>query len=129
MVIPGLLRISRRADSRNLRSLGMSTNVVIVLLMWSECFRLALHRVLELPGVPAIAAQLGIYFWLARELGWWWAISVMLAILCYFIWEAPIVQAMVSDLHRWVVTRNPLLAPAWARPNDKHANSTGSASS
>ena len=53
-VISGLLAISRRPASRKLRTLGMATSVVIVLLMWDECFRVALYRALEVPGVPEI---------------------------------------------------------------------------
>jgi hypothetical protein len=38
------------------RNFSFGTSVIIVLLMWGECFRLALHRALEHPGVPEILA-------------------------------------------------------------------------
>jgi len=116
MVIPGLLAISR-VSNRHLRNLGVGTCVVIVLLMWGECFRLVL------------ASEGKILFWLIRELGWWWAISVMLAVICNFIWEAPIVRAMASDLHRWVVTRIPSSQQPGPGRTANTANSTGVAPS
>jgi hypothetical protein len=101
MVIPGLLGIARSPASRNFRALGKGACVVIVLLMWGECFRLALYRGFELHDVPAtIAGQLGFYFWLIRELGWWWTVAVMLAILADFLWDSPIVRWMSSRLVR-----------------------------
>jgi hypothetical protein len=104
MVIPGLLAIARRPASRNLRNLGMGTSVVIVLLMWGECFRLALHRAFGLPGVPEIVAgQLGVYFWLVRELGWWWGVSVMLAVIADFLQVSPVVQRMYPLFGRLVL--------------------------
>jgi hypothetical protein len=91
LAIPGLLAISR-TSSRDIRNLGLGTCVVIVLLMWGECFRLALYRALERPGAPEMLAGLKILFWLLRELGWWWTISVLLTVLADFLRNSPIVR-------------------------------------
>ena len=104
LVMPGLLAISRRPASRDLRTLGLGTGAVIVLLMWGECFRLALYNALEPPGVPEIiAGQLRVYFWLIRELGWWWTISVMLTVLVDFLWASPIMRWASSRFDHSVV--------------------------
>jgi hypothetical protein len=101
LVLPGLLAISRRPVSRDLRALGLGTSVVIVVLMWGECFRLALYRALELPGVPAIVAgQLKVSFWLIRELGWWWTVNVMLTMLVDFLWSSPVLRWASSQFDR-----------------------------
>ena len=34
----------------------------------------------------------GFGFWLLRELGWWWSMSVMLALLADFLRESPVLQ-------------------------------------
>jgi hypothetical protein len=103
LVMPGMLAISRRPACPDLRRLGLSTSVVIVLLMWGECFRLALYRALELPGVPDImAGQLKISFWFVRELGWWWTVSVMVTVVADFLWASPVVT--------WVSSRFPRAA-------------------
>ena len=95
MVVPGLLGIARSPASRNMRAVGTAASVVIVLLMWGECFRLALYRCFEHSGVSAtIPAQLGFYFWLLRELGWWWIVAVMLGVLADFLRVSPVVRTV-----------------------------------
>ncbi len=74
LVMPGLLALSRSAG-RELRALCLGSAIVIVLLMWGECLRQALGG--------------GFGFWLLRELGWWWSVSVMLALVADFIRELP----------------------------------------
>jgi hypothetical protein len=97
MVMPGLLAITR-TSSRELRHLSLCTCVVIVLVMWGECFRLALYSALGHPGVPEmLAGYLEFLFWLVRELAWWWTISVMLTVVADFLWASPI--------QRWVASR------------------------
>lgn len=81
LVMPGLLALSRPAG-RELRTLCLGTAVVIVLLMWGECLRLALH------------GELG--FWLLRELGWWWTVSVMLAVLADFLRDSLMLRSVSS---------------------------------
>jgi hypothetical protein len=78
LVLPGLLALARSA-ARRLRVLCLATGVVIVLLMWGECLRQALDG--------------GFGFWLLRELGWWWSVSVMLALVADFLRETPILGA------------------------------------
>jgi hypothetical protein len=97
LVMPGLLTISR-SSSRDMPNLGLYTSIAIVLLMWGECFRLAIDRGLEHPGESALLlGGVKISFWLFRELGWWWAVSVMLAVLADFLWDSSII--------RWVSSR------------------------
>jgi hypothetical protein len=94
LVLPGLLALSRTAH-RKLRILGRGAAVVILLLMWGECFRLALYRFLEQLGASAaITGSLQMEFWLLRELCWWWTISVMLAVVIDFLREAPIFRSI-----------------------------------
>jgi hypothetical protein len=97
LAMPGLLAISR-ASSRDVRNLSLGTCIVIVLLMWGEGFRLALYRALEYSGVPdMLAGNLKVLFWLFRELGWWWTVSVMLTVLADFLLDSPTM--------RWVFSR------------------------
>ncbi len=77
LVMPGLLALSR-STMRELRVLCLGSAIVIVLLMWGECLRQALDG--------------GFGFWLLRELGWWWSVSVMLALLADFLRESPVLQ-------------------------------------
>jgi hypothetical protein len=75
LVMPGLSGLSRSAG-RELRALCLASAIVVVLLMWGECLRQALDG--------------GFGFWLLRELGWWWSVSVMLALVADFLRESPV---------------------------------------
>jgi hypothetical protein len=93
MVVPGVLAISR-IPNPNLRKLGIGTSSVVVLLMWGECLRFTLDRILKNSAVAQIVADnLRILFWFIRELGWWWTVGVMLAILVDYLRGSRIVAA------------------------------------
>jgi hypothetical protein len=87
-VMPGLLALSR-SGVRELRVLCLGSAIVIVLLMWGECLRQALDG--------------GFGFWLLRELGWWWSVSVMLALVANFLHQSPVLKAASVWLGRQAV--------------------------
>jgi hypothetical protein len=96
LVMPGLLTISR-SSSRDVRNLGLRASVVIVLLMWGECFRLGIDRGLEhAGGSESLIGEVKFFFWLIRELGWWWTVSIMLTVLTDFILDSPITRWLSS---------------------------------
>jgi hypothetical protein len=88
LIMPGLLTLSR-SGARELRVLCLGSAIVIVLLMWGECLRQALDG--------------GFGFWLLRELGWWWSVSVMLALVADFLRQSPVLQAASVWLGRQAV--------------------------
>jgi hypothetical protein len=103
LVLPGLLAISHRS-SADIRNLSLGTSVVIVALMWGECFRLALYRALEGEEITdVLAGQLKLVFWLLREVGWWWTVSVMLTVLADFVRDAPVGRWVSSRLDQLVL--------------------------
>jgi hypothetical protein len=77
LVMPGLLALSR-SEARSLRALCLATAMVIVFLMWGECLRRALDG--------------GFGFWLLRELGWWWSVSILLALVLDFLRESSVLS-------------------------------------
>lgn len=100
LVMPGLLTISR-SPGGDVRNLGLRASVVIVLLMWGECFRLGVDRGLALAGGSELfIGEVKISFWLIRELGWWWTVAVMLAVLTDFLRASPIVSTCSLKLDR-----------------------------
>jgi hypothetical protein len=103
LIFPGLLAIARAAKP-GLRNIALGTSIVILLLMWGECLRLAIYRGLDALGVSdALATELKIQFWLARELCWWWTVSVMLVVLADFLQASPIVRRLSALLGRSTV--------------------------
>ena len=90
LVIPGLLSIAR-GSARKLRVLAFGNAIIIVFLMWGECFRLALYRAIEQTIIPpGLAGSVQMVFWLCRELCWWWVVAFMLAVLADFLLASPI---------------------------------------
>ena len=91
LAMPGWLALSR-SSVREVRVVSFGTGIVIVLLMWGECLRLALDYGLEQWSVvEPLASEAKIQFWLVCELCWWWTVSVILAVLGDFVSESPIV--------------------------------------
>jgi hypothetical protein len=100
LTIPGLLALSR-TPCHGIRKLSLGTAVVIVLVMWSECFRHGLDLFLDTLSVSQmLVGYLKILFWLFRELAWWWIISVMLAVLVDFVSASPIGRGLSTRFSR-----------------------------
>jgi hypothetical protein len=102
-ILPGLLAISRVAADLALRRLSRAAAIVLVLLMWEECFRLGLGIILGYLDIPQSADNLRILvFWLARELAWWWLVSVMVAFLLVFLAESEPVRTFLELSKRYL---------------------------
>jgi hypothetical protein len=100
LVVPGWLALSR-CPICNVRIVALVTSLVTVLLMWGECFRLALYAALDHLGTSEpVAAQVKFLFWLVRELAWWWTVSVMLVTLTDFLRTSPTVRDSMPLLDR-----------------------------
>ena len=68
-ILPGLLAIARGAPDFALRRLCRAAAIVLVLLMWEECFRLGLGIIFAHLEVPLFAGDLSILVvWLASGL-------------------------------------------------------------
>jgi hypothetical protein len=105
--LPGLLAMARNTEDRAMQGLGKFAAILILLLMWGECFRtnliLALRGLERGDGI-VLAGWLG--FWLLRELAWWWTISVLAASVFSLLSQ--------SGTGRWLIAvlwRRPVLAP------------------
>jgi hypothetical protein len=99
-ILPGLLAVTRVAADLVLQKLCRNAAIVLVLLMWEECFRIGLEAVVAHFDIPPLADNLRIFaFWLARELAWWWIVSVMVAFLLIFLAESETVRDF-SDLSK-----------------------------
>jgi hypothetical protein len=96
-VLPGLLALSRHTRARRLRVLADATGVLVVALMWGECFRTNLLAGLRhLKIDPPLVDTVWLNFWLLRELAWWWLIAVMLAILADFARQSELARRLAA---------------------------------
>ena len=71
--------------------------------MWEECFRTGLERVLARLDISPLSETLGkLAFWLARELAWWWIVSIMVAFLLSFLAELETVRGLARLSKRYL---------------------------
>lgn len=81
--LPGLLVLHRRAAW------------VCVFLMWEGAVRLGLRNAVMALGLDAGHAFLAqLVYWVFRELLWWWAVGVMVAVILQFMWASPVRRAV-----------------------------------
>jgi len=105
-ILPGLLAVPHVAADFALRRLCRAAAVVLVLLMWEECFRIGLETVFAHEEIPLFADNLRILvFWLARELAWWWFVSVMVAFLLVFLAESETARTFLDLSKRYLPAR------------------------
>jgi hypothetical protein len=105
-ILPGLLAIARVAPDFALRRLCRAAAIVLVLLMWEECFRLGLEAIFDHLHMPQFVDYVRIFiFWLARELAWWWIVSVMVAFLLVFLAESETVRTFLDLSKRYLSAR------------------------
>ena len=97
LVLPGLFAIARTATSRCGRHWTLGTSIAIIFLMWEEFFRFNMERVIAAIGIATpSAATLRLFFWLAREVVWWWLIAILLAILFEFLRRSAVARETIS---------------------------------
>jgi hypothetical protein len=84
LILPAFLALSERASDQQDRSWFWSASLVIVFLMWGDCFRFWLS------GDGLMLLRLGL--WLTRELLWWWLVGVLAGVLLCVTLEAPLFQ-------------------------------------
>jgi hypothetical protein len=82
LVLPAFLALSEREAGEQGGSRFWSASVVIVFLMWGDCFRTWLSS----DGL--MLARLGL--WLIRELLWWWLAGNLVGVLLCFALDAPL---------------------------------------
>lgn len=90
LVLPGLLALSQRETSPGHGALFWNASLVIVFLMWGDCFRVWLS------GDNLGLLRLGL--WFVRELMWWWLAGVFVGVLLCFALESPLFQELSARL-------------------------------
>jgi hypothetical protein len=102
-VLPGLLATARVATDSVVQRLCRASAIVVVLLMWEECFRNGLASICARLDIPPLFEMLSdLTLWLARELAWWWIVSVMTACLLSFLAESETVRGFLQLSKRYL---------------------------
>jgi hypothetical protein len=87
-ILPGLFAIARKTADPVLRRIAKKMAVAVVFVMWGEFFRMGLINSLNIAtpiGYLVNLIDLAFWMlWLAKELIWWWMVSIMMAVLLGF---------------------------------------------
>ena len=60
--------------------------------MWEECFRRALHNMIApVPG-EGLSSRAEVFFWLGRELVWWWLVVGLAALVMSYLRQSPLAE-------------------------------------
>jgi hypothetical protein len=66
--------------------------------MWEECFRRALHNMIApVPG-EGLSSRAEVFFWVGRELVWWWLVVGLAALVLSYLRQSPIPRVTFSAL-------------------------------
>lgn len=90
MTLPGLF-IFARVDVSAPRSMGLIYGVLF--LLWEEFFRSLLWEFTEVYETWGI---LNFFYWLARELVWWWVMARLASLVIAFLWRSPALAPVLA---------------------------------
>lgn len=89
LILPGILALTSVAPNRSVRGIFMLTTASILCVLWELTIR---HLVADLFGGSYLLMEdsLPIFtVWVIKELGWWWLVTVLIAILIRFAADSP----------------------------------------
>jgi hypothetical protein len=80
LLLPGLVQLHRCAGKPMIRLFSAQMIVATLFLMWEEFFRRVLHAIVA-PKTNEGLKLPEVYFWIGRELAWWWLVAGLVAII------------------------------------------------
>src|SRR3984893_15528871 len=104
-VLSGLVCLHRSVKDPEVRRFCRRMIAAVLFVMWEECFRRALHAMISpIPG-EGLSSRAEVFFWVGRELVWWWLVVGLAALVLSYLRRLPIPR---DDLLRSRVMRNAL---------------------
>lgn len=100
LVLPGLVSLRQSADSPTSKRWLGGMIAATLFLLWEEFFRHALYAALDDSPNEWLRHQVPLFFWLGRELLWWWLITGLASIGIGYLWRMPLIQDGVARLRR-----------------------------
>jgi hypothetical protein len=90
-VLSGLVCLHRSVDGEVRRFCGQMIAAVLFV-MWGECFRRALHAAISPIPSAGLSSRAEVFFWLGRELVWWWLVVGLAAVVLAFLRQSPFAE-------------------------------------
>ncbi len=91
-VLSGLVCVHRSAKDPDVRRFYREMIAAALFVMWEECFRRALHAVVSpVPG-GGLSSRAEVFFWVGRELVWWWLVIGLVAVVSSYLRQSPFAE-------------------------------------
>jgi hypothetical protein len=71
--------------------------------MWGELFRRILHDLVSPAAAEGLNSRAEVFFWLGRELVWWWLIAGLAAFAVSYLWRLPLAQDAIARIPRGII--------------------------
>jgi hypothetical protein len=88
-VLSGLVCLHRSVEDREVRRFCGQMIAAVLFVMWEECFRRALHAAISPTPGTGLSSRAEVFFWLGRELVWWWLVVGLAALVLAFLRQSP----------------------------------------
>jgi hypothetical protein len=98
-LVPGLVYMRRSAREAVVRLLCAQIIVAVLLVMWEEFSRRALHLIAG-PISNEGLSRPEVFFWIGRELVWWWLIAGLAAIVLTYLRQLPVPNDIIVRFAR-----------------------------
>ncbi len=91
-VLSGLVCFHRSVKDREVRRFCGQMIAAVLFVMWEECLRRALHAVIApIPG-EGLSSRVEVFFWIGRELVWWWLVVGLAALVLSYLRRLPLAE-------------------------------------
>jgi hypothetical protein len=91
-VLSGLVCLHRSVEGREVRRFCGQMIAAVPFVMWEECFRRALHAAISPVPSAGLSSRAEVFFWLGRELVWWWLVVGLAALVLAFLRQSPFAE-------------------------------------
>jgi hypothetical protein len=103
LLVPGLVHLHRSARETVARQFCAQMIVAVLFVMWEEFFRSPLHAIVaHVPNEGLSGPE--VFFWVSRELVWWWLVAGLAAIVLSYLGQLPLGQDCIATFRRCGMT-------------------------
>ena len=88
-VLSGLVCFRRSIKDREVRRFYGQMIAAVLFVMWEELFRRALHAIVSPVPSEGLSSRAEVFFWIGRELVWWWLVVGLAALVLSFLRRSP----------------------------------------
>jgi hypothetical protein len=88
-VVAGLVCLHRSIKDPEIRRFCGQMIAAVLFIMWEEFFRRALHAVISPAPGEGLSSRAEVFFWVGRELVWWWLVVGLAALVLSYLRQSP----------------------------------------